>query len=78
MLASLRNGITDPSLSRHVRIPTSVVHGHDLTRKPYLTRYTKGLNTGCYRGGALSALVVPDGWTSEVVGVKCPDNYTSW
>lgn len=77
LLASRRTDMTQSALSQ-TRVPTTVVHGHDLTKKPFLTSYTKGLNTGCYRGGALSAMVVKDGWTSQIVGVKCPDDYAKW
>ncbi|KAG5291870.1 serine/threonine phosphatase [Histoplasma ohiense] len=54
---------------------TTVLYGHDPHRSPVLKKYTKGLDTGCVKGGKLSAMVIGDGGTSHIVSVRCK-NYT--
>lgn len=56
---------------------STVVYGHDSRRGLQLTPYTKGLDTGCVKGGRLTALVI-GGDTSEERGsmtysVECKD-----
>lgn len=53
--------------------PTTVIYGHDSRDKPALLKYTKGINTGCVRGGKLSALIIEDGGSSHIEQVGCPD-----
>jgi len=41
-----------------------------------LNKYSKGLDTGCVRGGKLTALIIEEGWNGarqSVVSVKCRD-----
>lgn len=48
-----------------------VVYGHDSKRGLNVKKYSKGLDSGCVKGGKLTALMV-DGWGRErVVAVKC-------
>ncbi|MCJ1436229.1 hypothetical protein MMC27_005607 [Xylographa pallens] len=57
---------------------STVLYGHDSKRGLMLDRWSKGLDTGCVKGGRLSALVVGEGgWRggvgTRVVSVKCRD-----
>jgi hypothetical protein len=63
---------TDSILSRR----TTVIYGHDSKRGLQLGTYTKGLDTGCVKGGKLTALVVSEGGHQEIVQVGCQD-YTA-
>ena len=62
-------------LPRHSR--STVIYGHDSKLGLQLKRYSKGLDTGCVRGGRLTALVIEEGrWggvKQSVVSVKCQD-----
>lgn len=55
---------------------TTVIYGHDANRFPSLKKYTKGLDTGCVKGGKLSAMIIKDGGDSHIEHVKCKD-YTT-
>lgn len=52
---------------------TTVVYGHDAKTGIAIKPYTKGLDSNCVSGGELSALVVGDGASQELVQVKCRD-----
>ncbi|MCJ1280956.1 hypothetical protein MMC26_000274 [Xylographa opegraphella] len=57
---------------------STVLYGHDSKRGLVLDRWSKGLDTGCVKGGRLSALVLGEGgWRggvgTRVVSVKCRD-----
>jgi len=53
---------------------TVVVYGHDSKRGLEVKKWSKGLDSGCYSGGRLTALVVGGGRRSEkLVSVKCRD-----
>lgn len=52
---------------------STVIYGHDSGRGLQLAPYTKGLDTGCYSGGRLTALVVSDGGAQKIHQVKCRD-----
>ncbi|KAL7947248.1 Metallo-dependent phosphatase-like protein [Trichoderma barbatum] len=60
----------------------TVVYGHDAKRGFRQERYTFGLDSGCVRGGALTALVVEGkeggkgGFTHTVMQVHCKDMMT--
>lgn len=41
--------------------PGTVIYGHDSRRGLQLRRWTKGLDTGCVKGGRLTALIIQDG-----------------
>lgn len=54
--------------------PTTVVYGHDSRRGLQIEPYTKGVDTGCVRGGRLSAFVIEGGGEkikTRVVSVSC-------
>lgn len=54
---------------------STVIYGHDSHSGLQLQKYSKGLDTGCVKGGRLTALVVSSGVNtkSEVVSVDCKD-----
>ncbi|KAI5796268.1 Metallo-dependent phosphatase-like protein [Peziza echinospora] len=45
--------------------PTTVVYGHYAAQGLDIRRWTKGLDSGCVRGGRLTALVVEGGWEAD-------------
>jgi hypothetical protein len=47
------------------------VYGHNSKKGLNVNRYTFGLDTGCVKGGRLTALVVDAKGETEIVGVKC-------
>lgn len=49
---------------------TTVVYGHDAKRGMQIDTYTKGLDSGCVKGGKLTAWVVGDGGKDEIIQVK--------
>lgn len=53
----------------------TVIYGHDSKSGLSLKEYTKGLDTGCVKGGKLTAMVISDGGKQEIVQVKCSTNY---
>ncbi|KEF63886.1 uncharacterized protein A1O9_01864 [Exophiala aquamarina CBS 119918] len=68
-LAQLReSGKWDTSVKH-----TTVIYGHDAKKGLQINKYTKGLDTGCVRGGKLTALVVDDKGHQNVVQVPCRD-----
>ena len=52
---------------------TTVIYGHDAKAGLQLKQYSKGIDTGCVRGGKLTALVLSDGGSMQTVQVKCKD-----
>ncbi|KAK2799719.1 hypothetical protein FQN50_008367 [Emmonsiellopsis sp. PD_5] len=52
---------------------TTVIYGHDSQSSPSIKKYTKGLDTGCVKGGKLSAMIIEDGGKTSVESVKCKD-----
>ncbi|BDD61446.1 hypothetical protein MAP00_006490 [Monascus purpureus] len=52
---------------------TTVIYGHDSASSLQLKTYTKGLDTGCYKGGKLTALIIEDGGKQKIVQVNCGD-----
>ena len=65
-----------PGLDAILSRRTTVVYGHDSKRGLQIGRYTKGLDTGCVKGGKLTALIVSEGGRQEIVQVDCLENYT--
>ncbi|KAJ6001996.1 hypothetical protein N7522_007223 [Penicillium canescens] len=51
----------------------TVVYGHDASSSLSIRTFTKGLDSGCVKGGKLTALVVEDGGKQNIVKVKCKD-----
>ena len=52
---------------------TTVIYGHDSHRGLQLEKYSKGLDTGCVKGGQLTALVISSGPSPQIVSVNCKD-----
>ncbi|KAL3471008.1 Metallo-dependent phosphatase-like protein [Aspergillus californicus] len=52
----------------------TVIYGHDAKSGLSLKEYTKGLDSGCVKGGKLTALVISDGGEQKTVQVRC-SNY---
>ncbi|EXJ91561.1 hypothetical protein A1O3_00109 [Capronia epimyces CBS 606.96] len=52
---------------------TTVIYGHDAKLGLQMQKYSKGLDTGCARGGKLTALVVDDTGKQKVVQIGCKD-----
>jgi diadenosine tetraphosphatase ApaH/serine/threonine PP2A family protein phosphatase len=56
----------------------TVIYGHDSKRGLQIGKYTKGLDSGCLKGGQLSALIISPGkngkMKQKVVSMNCPDN----
>jgi hypothetical protein len=40
---------------------TTIIYGHDAKQGLQLKQYSKGIDTGCVKGGKLTALVLSDG-----------------
>lgn len=52
-------------------IPTTVIYGHDSKTGLAIRTYTKGLDSGCVKGGKLTALVIENGGKQSLVHVRC-------
>jgi hypothetical protein len=52
----------------------TVIYGHDARRGLSIGDYTKGIDSGCLKGGKLTALVIEhgqEGIKTSLVHVKC-------
>ncbi|SLM34788.1 Metallo-dependent phosphatase-like [Lasallia pustulata] len=63
------------------RLRSTVIYGHDSRRGLQLATYSKGLDTGCVKGGQLTAMVIEDpgrwwwgGAKTKIVSVGCKDH----
>jgi hypothetical protein len=70
LYSSLKSSSDDP-LSGTI----TVVYGHDASSSLSIRTYTKGLDSGCVKGGKLTALVVEDGGKQDIVQVKCKNHH---
>ncbi|KAJ5966356.1 hypothetical protein N7481_013070 [Penicillium waksmanii] len=65
----------EKSLSSSSEDPRSglmtVIYGHDAKTSLKIRTYAKGLDSGCVKGGKLTALVIEDDGTQNIVQVKC-------
>ncbi|ERF75999.1 hypothetical protein EPUS_08253 [Endocarpon pusillum Z07020] len=52
---------------------TTVIYGHDAPRGLQLKQYSKGIDTGCVKGGKLTALVLSANGSWQTVQVQCKD-----
>ncbi|KAJ5908150.1 Molybdenum cofactor biosynthesis MoeB [Penicillium taxi] len=52
----------------------TVIYGHDAKTSLKIRTYTKGLDSGCVKGGKLTALIIEAGGQQTIVQVKC-QNY---
>jgi hypothetical protein len=53
---------------------STVIYGHNSRRGLSIEKYTKGLDTGCHKGGQLTALIIEpsrDGIEQRIVSVDC-------
>jgi hypothetical protein len=53
--------------------PTTVIYGHDSGRALAIRKYTKGIDTGCVKGGKLSAMIMEDGGKNYIAQVPCKE-----
>lgn len=49
----------------------TVIYGHDAKAGLSIREYTKGLDSGCIKGGKLTALVIEDGGKQTLYQVQC-------
>ncbi|OOQ85699.1 Ser/Thr protein phosphatase family [Penicillium brasilianum] len=56
---------------------TTVIYGHDAKTGLKIRTYTKGLDSGCVKGGKLTALVIEDGGKQSLVQVSCKQDYSN-
>ncbi|KPI36620.1 Bis(5'-nucleosyl)-tetraphosphatase, symmetrical [Cyphellophora attinorum] len=56
--------------------PLTVVYGHDARMGLQVSKYSKGLDSNCARGGHLTALVVDEHGKQKIVQVSCKKDYT--
>lgn len=49
----------------------TVVYGHDAGSSLNIQKYSKGLDTGCVKGGKLTALVIDGDGRQHIVQVGC-------
>ncbi|KAJ5794914.1 Molybdenum cofactor biosynthesis MoeB [Penicillium paradoxum] len=49
----------------------TVVYGHDASSSLSIRTFTKGLDSGCVKGGKLTALVIENGGKQSIVQVSC-------
>ena len=55
---------------------TTVIYGHDSKRGLQIEKYSMGIDTGCLRGGKLTAVVIEGGHSDPIhktVHVDCKD-----
>jgi hypothetical protein len=55
---------------------TTVIYGHDSKRGLQIEKYSMGIDTGCVKGGRLTAAVIGDGRSERefnLVHVGCSD-----
>jgi hypothetical protein len=64
---------TDPDAQHAKDSHTTVIYGHDAKKGLQLHPYSKGIDTGCVRGGKLTALILSDGGSMQTVHVQCKD-----
>ncbi|KAJ5191275.1 uncharacterized protein N7498_010260 [Penicillium cinerascens] len=50
---------------------TTVIYGHYAKQGLNIREYTKGLDSGCVKGGKLTALIIEDGGKQSIVQVRC-------
>ncbi|KAJ5176675.1 uncharacterized protein N7482_002552 [Penicillium canariense] len=68
LYSSLKSSHADPRSQT-----MTVIYGHDAKTGLKIRTHTKGLDTGCVKGGKLTALVIEDGGKQSLVQVNCRD-----
>ncbi|KAF7718802.1 Uncharacterized protein PECH_005869 [Penicillium ucsense] len=71
LYSSLKSSHRDPRSQT-----MTVIYGHDAKTGLNIQTYAKGLDSGCVKGGKLTALVIEDGGKQTIVQVKCKTDYT--
>ena len=66
LYTSLKSSNVDP----HSQTMT-VIYGHDAKTSLNIRTYTKGLDTGCVKGGKLTAMIIEPGGTQKLKHVSC-------
>ncbi|KAJ5836660.1 hypothetical protein N7447_002686 [Penicillium robsamsonii] len=66
LYSSLETSTEDPLANT-----MTVVYGHDAATSLSIRTFTKGLDSGCVKGGKLTALVIEDGGKQSIVQVSC-------
>ncbi|KAF7158238.1 hypothetical protein CNMCM6106_004604 [Aspergillus hiratsukae] len=69
LYSSLKGSVPDPKSQ-----VMTVIYGHDSKTSLSLKTYTKGLDSGCVKGGKLTAMVVEDGGKQSITQVRCRDH----
>ncbi|PKX97125.1 putative serine/threonine-protein phosphatase [Aspergillus novofumigatus IBT 16806] len=69
LYSSLEGSVPDPKSQ-----VMTVIYGHDSKSSLSLKTYTKGLDSGCVKGGKLTAMVVEDGGKQSIIQVRCRDH----
>lgn len=49
----------------------TVIYGHDAKTSLNIRTYTKGLDSGCVKGGKLTAMIIEPSGEQKLVQVKC-------
>lgn len=65
--------LSDSEAQKATESHTTVIYGHDARKGLQLKKYSKGIDTGCFRGGKLTALVLSAGGDMQTVQVNCQD-----
>ncbi|EKV12787.1 Ser/Thr protein phosphatase family [Penicillium digitatum PHI26] len=68
LYSSLETSTEDPLANT-----MTVVYGHDASTSLSIRTFTKGLDSGCVKGGKLTALVIEDGGKQSLTQVSCHD-----
>lgn len=69
--AKLWSKVYNQKMSENPKSAKVVFYGHDAGRGLKLKHYTRGIDTGCVKGGKLTAVVIGHAGEEEVVQVKC-------
>lgn len=66
VFSSLQSSSEDPRSQT-----ITVIYGHYAKAGLSILEYTKGLDSGCVKGGKLTAMVIEDGGKQSIVQVRC-------
>lgn len=71
--ADERDSLLSSTTQKHWPKPQVVIYGHHSKAGLKVSRWSKGLDTGCVKGERLTALVLDAQGQQELVSVKCKD-----
>ncbi|KKY21542.1 putative ser thr protein phosphatase [Phaeomoniella chlamydospora] len=60
--------------NKEPELHTTVIYGHDSKQGLQIQKWTIGLDTGCVKGGKLTALIIADGAAMSLRDVQCKDH----